>query len=83
MRYLVLHDLLDIFSAILRDKLTAARVVVEEARDIVDLCANRHVAGIASVLGCDICLGQSWKCAARHRGCAGIGEVESAGERRA
>lgn len=65
-RHLVFHDLLNILASILEDEVRAARVVVQEGCDVVDLRANSHVAGLSGVVRGHLSRGKGWEGSAWH-----------------
>lgn len=53
-RYLVFHNLFDIFAAVFEYQVCAAGVVVEEGCDVVDFGTDCHVAGLGGVVSGDL-----------------------------
>ena len=53
-RYLVLHDLLNVFASILKNQIAATRMVFDEVGYIKHSLAYRYVAGLAGIVRLDV-----------------------------
>lgn len=58
--HFIVHNVLDVLSAILEDEVSSAGVVFNERCDVVDFCSHGDIAGLGCVVRGDVGLRKGW-----------------------